>query len=775
MPGGGGGRRDVQAADLSTLLARIDALERRNGQGLTSARGEHGGGASGGGGPRDHSAADSGGRRGPRGGARSGRVDGPANAGSRAKGRPGDWRCASCQAYPCFARTRTCFQCGAQRTDLSSSSGGGVAGARGGGGGSLSRTFGRDGYLGPIGAGGARPLLGGRGSAIPGGSRTAAASTPAGPPSFRVPGASLAARAEADAARSDLARQRGGGGGAVIDDAGFQQVRGGPPPAAAGGSAAVAKPFASRNKWADIAEDDDDEDDPMQRDDGSTGGGDMPGTGGGDGEDAGDQTGDGDGDDDAGGQGEGAATADGDEQGLRQAWVDHCRAYRVLERDPAMPAELVDNARALRDEAERRWRAARAPRPLSKRVRWAESDLRMAEEKEGAHRRELEAHLEATAKRTQELEARIAVDAARTARKRAALHSILAECAPEGMAGRGGMPTDIAATAVSGIESDIAPPLVAAIEKLSSPLEEGAAEGVRQELQLVAASLSSLEGLLRGSARPTVPLGSARHFDISGGDGDDGERMAGGGADSSTRGTANGPTGGASTVATTRWTKPAAGEPWRRASAAGATAPASTSSASAAEAARRLLCDHAAGAAAAAGQPPVANAAETNDLAEAARREQAAAQAQFHQAQLQQQQKWDAQRLQQEEVERQKRMARQDEERRNHLLALEKAAADRVAEETRQRERLVASMSPEDLAMAAEVHAQQLALGAQAFGSAAAANLAGLIHQEHVNGLAQSTAAAATATSQWDEREVQRVMEMSAEELAQEAGDHRGW
>ncbi len=755
MPGAGGDRHGSQEADIPALLARIDALERRQGPGHAPARGGPGGGASGG--PSDRTAADIGGWRGPRGGTRGVKAESSANGGTRAKGRPGDWRCASCQAYPCFGRTHVCYQCGARRTGQSSD----VAASRGRNDGGLSRAFGRGGYLGPIGAGGTRPLLGGRGNAAAGSADASVAPPLPKPPTVRVPGASLAAKAEADAGGARSARPRGGGGGAGADAGGFQVVRNGPPLVAASGAAAVSWPTRTRNSWAELAE----EEDAMQQDDmDQVADDDSPEIGGDDGGDGGDPTGDDD--DDAGDQGEGTAADDMDEQGLRRAWMDHCRACKVLEKDASMPAELVGNARALRDEAERRWRAARTPHPLSKRLRWAESDLRAAEEKEGAHRRELEVHLEATSRRTRELEARIEVDVARTARKRAVLQSILAESVPEGAAEREKVPMAVAATAVTGIKQSIAPPLVAAIERLSAPMEEGAAEGVRQELQLVAASLSTLEDLLRGAILPTVPLGSALHFDIGGGDDGDGGRAGGAAAGSD---------GGASATIATRWTKPTASEPWRKAAAAGPTAAAPANSASAAEEARRILRDHGAGATAAVGRPPVAKAADTNDLAEAAKREHQAAQVQFQQAQLQQQLQWDAQRLQQEELERQQRQVRQEEEKRLHLQAFERAAADRRAEEARQRELLVASMSPEDLARAAEVHAQQMAVGAQAFGSLAATNLAGLVHQEHAHSLAQGTAATASAAGQWDEGEVQHIMEMSAEELAQADGGHHGF
>ncbi len=479
-----------------------------------------------------------------------------------------------------------------------------------------------------------------------------------------------------------------------------------------------------------------------------------------------------DGDDDAdadrgtGGDDGGGDASAKDEQELRREWLDHCRACKSLERDPSAPASLVDSARALRDGAERRWREAKTPHPLSKRLRWAESDLRAAEQKEAAHRSELALHLEETSRRTSELEARIAVDVARTSRKRELLRALLAESVPGDAAQEGKATEAIAATAVTGIQDSIAPPLAAAIERLSAPMDEEAAAGVRQELQLVAASLGNLEGLLRGSITPSVPIGTALHFNIGGGD-DDGDRCMGGGA---VGGGGGGARAGAAnddatrtTTTATRWTKTAASEPWRRTAANAAAAAPPADSASAVEEARRLLRERGGMESSAdAGLPSgVKSAAETNDLAEAAKRSHQAAQLQFQQSLAQRARRQDDQAAQQEDLDRQRRQLQQDEERRVHMQAFERAAAERRAEEARQRELLVASMSPEDLARAAEVHAQHLAVGAQAFGSQAASCLAGMVHQEHAQALAQGSDGRGMLA------DPETLIAMSPEELAQ--------
>ncbi len=590
------------------------------------------------------------------------------------------------------------------------------------------------------------------------------------PPTVRVPGASLAAAAEAEGAKGRGASLRGasGGGGGKGRD-GFQPVRNGIPANATRQGPAAHRPTRTSNSWAELTEAEDamcDVDVEGAADDS------LPELSGCE-EEAGEE-GDGhaDADDDEGGDDGGDEEPAKSEQELRQEWLDHCRACKALERDPSAPASLVASARTLRDDAERRWREAKTPHPLSKRLRWAEADLHAAEEKEAAHRSELALHLEEASRRTRELESRIAVDVARTSRKRELLRSLLAESVPGNAAQGERAAAAVAATAVTGIKDSIAPPLAAAIERLSAPIDEGAAEGIKQELQLVAASLGSLEGLLRGSITPSVPIGSALHYDIGGGDDDGDGRADGGGASVGNDGAWDGAAEGATartTATTTRWTKPAASEPWRKTTAGGTAAAPPTDSMSAAKEARRLLRERGGVAGSAAAEQPsgTRSAAETNDLAEAAKRSHQAAQLQFQQSQAQRLRRHDDQVAQQEELDRQRRQQQQEEEKRAHMQAFERAAADRRAEEARQRELLVASMSPEDLARAAEAHAQHLAVGAQAFGSQAASCLAGMVHQEHAQALAHG------GNAQGMVADPETLIAMSPEELAQWDREHQ--
>ncbi len=605
-------------------------------------------------------------------------------------------------------------------------------------------------------------MLGGRGATAAGGvSRAIEPQARSQPPTHRVPGASIAAKAEEHARR----QPQGMGGGSSADGEGYQPVRNGVAPRRGQDTAAEGRPVGipTANSWAAIAE----EDDPMVQD------------GCGDGDDSADDVADdatepGDGahatgrpsgdEDDQHAGGDGSADGELGEQDLRQLWQDYQRACRRMERDSTIPASFVAQARALRDDAERKWRAAKTPQPLSKRMRWAEADLRAAEAKEEAHRNELAQHLEDSARRTRELEARLKVDEDRTARKRAILQNVLAEGVPGTDPVADKARTTVAATAATGIATSIAPQLAAAIERLGTPMDGDTAEGVRQELQLVAVSVANLHEMLKGTQMPSGPLGSeAAHFDISSGDGGGGDDDADGGADDGGGGkrralsaTGNGASAGA------RWTKTAGGTAWTRRS----------SSEAAKEEAVRLLAVHAGKAGATAGLGgggatasssgrTVPGPAETNDLAEAERRARQAAQLQFHQSQIQQQRVADASTLQQEEQERMQRRQRQEEELRLHQQAIQKAATERAAEEARQRDELISKMSPQELAAAAELHAQHMAVGAQAFGSQAATEMAGMVHQQHARTLAQGSAAGGM------QADADALIALSAEELAQ--------
>ncbi len=723
--GGGHGRQRASDDDVQSLRARCEQLER-----IVYARGG-GGGGRGGGGDLDDGRKGKGGGKGGNGRREQERGRG---GGAEARGKPGDWACLACGAYPCFARTSACYKCKAPRGH-----GDGAAGdARRTGADGLAREQRRTAYLGPVGAGGSKPMLGGRGGDCP---------------SMRVPGASVAARSEAEGWRRRAAGAEpsvGSGGGSRTTGSG----------AAATATPAAANPVPVRNSWAALAEQDDDDDcGDAQACEVDEEGGDVHGGG---------HEGAGDGDGVHGAEGDGggehgctgAAEEEPSEADLKRSWLSHCAVVRKLEKEqPPIPHGALAAVRAARDAAERTWRAARTPPPLHKRMRWAEADLRDAEAKERARRSELAEHLEQAARRTKEIEDRLATDVARTARKRQAVDALREE---------GGVPGCPAAEraariAIDGIGTDIAPSLMAIIDRLGD-----GDEGVRQDLQLLSTSLGRLEGVLREGADKAMLDRQPARYDIS--DAATEERGlgiggGGGGAGDDDEGRrARAATGGRAAPAAIapRWTKTADGEPWKK----------NASSADAAAEARLLLQTRGGGqggpSGAAAGPgggvggtaAVLAAGAGTNDLAEAQRRSEAAAQQQFLQAQLHQQQRLDEVQVQRDEAQRVQRTLQQQEEIRKHQLAFEQAAAALAAEEARQKAELVARMSPQELDRAAQLREQHNAVGAQVFGSAAASQAAGMVHQAHVRAAAEGVLGSA------GQADVDSLMEMSPEDFA---------
>ncbi len=642
---------------------------------------------------------------------------------------------------------------------------------------SLARAANTNTDLGPIGAGGSRPMLGRRSGSIAA-DRAKPAARADTCPTTRVPGASVASRAaggEADAlplqrAKPPPAPQPGADG--------FQEVR---PRAAAKPWAAVAaqalsaagghRPVETRNSWEAIGADMDlAEDGPGQAPQ-EPREGDVAQLAGctDEDEEGGTAGGDGDHDDDDGGHGDGGVKLDPDQ--LKQAWMSHCSVVRMLERrGKECPVETLAAARAQRDAAEQRWRAAKRPHPLFKRLRWAEADLRDAEAKERAHRDELEEHLAQSARRTKELQERLEVDEARTARKRQAVTDLHREGAMHTCQGS----ERAARVAIEGLSSDITP----ALESIINQLGKGD-EPVRKDLRMVVTLVNSVQEVLRDATEKELAARGPAHFNIGDEEvgnagGGEGGHDGGGGADGG-GGTAGGQDGARDVLKGTRWTKAAGNGTWKKATSTSEDAVAEArrmvrarteaNTATAAAAAAAAIGPHSAGGGAAATGAPASgsneNPANTNDLAEAARREQAAAQQQTQRVLQQQQLQADAQRQQEEEVQRQQRMQRQQEELQRHQAAVEQAAAARAAEEARQRAELVASLTPEELARVAELHAQHAAVGSHVFGTAEASHMAGLVQQSQTPTPAEGT---------WDDAEMQReadrIMEMSPEELA---------
>ncbi len=97
-------------------------------------------------------------------------------------------------------------------------------------------------------------------------------------------------------------------------------------------------------------------------------------------EDSVDDVADDDGDDGAGGEAgaEEGEAEEPDPSQLRAVYEQHARAVRDLERRGGFD-QALDTMRLARDEAERKWREAKAPAPLPKRLMWAEAKLQRAQ------------------------------------------------------------------------------------------------------------------------------------------------------------------------------------------------------------------------------------------------------------------------------------------------------------------------------------------------------------------------------------------------------------
>ncbi len=795
-----GQRRGADGAENPAFAARVAELERlvlelRGGGPPAATGGGAGAAGSGSGGKRRNE--NRGGSRGHRGEAGSdggGGAGGSGSGGGAAKGRPGDWACPRCGVYPCFARTARCFKCGAARPDGlggGRSLGAAAAAPRPPAGGRLTCTSTTSTYLGPVGAGGSRPLLGRRDPPV--------AQSVDRCPSVRVPGASAAAEAEERRRRAQEA-----------DAEGFRLVKNGAAAAGHGKAAATPRvaerlgggpPTTTRNSWAAISEreemdedDDEGDGDDQHRDQNMETDATTDGAGGGDPPPSVDAT-------EAREGGADAEHCEGDEEEvdaaqLKEEWLAHGAAVRKLEKDLLraplnLRTSLLNEARAHRDAAEARWRAARTPPPLSKRLRWAELELRDAESKERARRLDLERHLEEAANRTRDLEQRLAVDVARTARKRAALEALHGEGAPV-QPQRAWSTGSAARVAATGIAMDVAPALTAVIEKLGTP-SGGDVEVLRQELELCAVSLSKVEGVLRdASASEQVGGGGGGPACFNIGDGPHGTAPRGGDGgrdDDQARGGGGGYTQHLAAAAA-RWSRPAPNQPWKKLAMAPSSV-ASGSSASAAEEARRILADSVRGgsgatrpgadaAGAAAGgesgpeQPqqglaavPLAS-ADTNDLAEAARRDRLAACQQVLQVQRDQQRRHDDQRRQHEEAERLQREALQKEELERHQLEMQRAATARAEDEARERAELLAKLSPQERARAEEAHALLMAVGSHAFGTQAASEAAGLAHQHHVRERTLEATRAGEAVV------VDELLAMSPEDFARWESERQG-
>ncbi len=393
-------------------------------------------------------------RGGPRGGGSVSRATNASDAartrGSSGAGagerRPqlGDWTCRGCGFSPNFARRRNCFSCRRQRSPRGDGSGRGEF--RGGGGGGLSH--------GPVNANGLRPILG-KGSTTGWGKADEA-------PTHRVPGASVAARAQASALAGSRGTVVGAAGGAARTT-----------PAGAGVSGAVGTNTAGR---AAVQGKDLDEDGfQVVRGRGRKGG---AATGTHDVEGGPNTTTS----CEPGGEcaGEASAAADKGEPSegdnvpspseLHQEWQEEVALVKRL-RQQGLPAEhpVMAAACGSRDQAEKRWRDAKDPTPATVLLGRAQTKLDKAIALQAESRQALIDHERAYKERLAVLQAKLEEDAERVRLRRRQLEEVHGQLG--GGASAGGIKPEQGAAVMrvhGTICNEVAPALAALAEQLDS-------------------------------------------------------------------------------------------------------------------------------------------------------------------------------------------------------------------------------------------------------------------------------------------------------------------
>ncbi len=412
--------------------------------------------------------------------------------------RDGDWTCGSCGFEPNFHFRVRCWQCGEARAGRQVGGGGGP--------GAPARS--------PIGADGQRPLLGGR-AAKP----AAKAAVPAAPlrsPTHRVPGSSLAAPAAGARAAARPAApmaavdtHRGGtawGPGAKkspsstpggdIDEEGFRVVQGkGKRRTNNGDGHDVGSGGGAGTCDADIGA-------TTTHDGLGKHGRTVPTTQPREGEvDEGEE----DADDDA-------VDAPGPAE-LRKRWMAEVAITKQLARQglsqdhPAMAA-----ATTARDAAEKKWRDAKEPAPIAKRLGWAHQKLDRAIEIQAETRSAIAKLEEEFNSRRAELQVRLDADVERVQKRRRQLDEVQGEAgadSPSATAPRG--PAGEAVRRACGtIRDKVAPALSALAEQLGTGTEAWAT--VNGLLSSLAESQQVLEEAAGGGEA------EAETYDIADGD-----------------------------------------------------------------------------------------------------------------------------------------------------------------------------------------------------------------------------------------------------------------
>ncbi len=434
-------RRARRARADARVLVRLDAARQRLNSHHSAPHSRmlrRGGGGGAGGGGNTQAArqlllslfdgAFTGNGQGPRRGGGGSRGGGGKGLGSRP--RDGEWPCI-CGFATNRPYREACFSCGRARNIAEI---GGAAGAKGNGGQWLAGSGGQKGGrpytasegnrggTGPMGAGGTRPILGGRGRDLQGlstygghGKGVASVSnwTGKGPSLPAAEGKAAVCTWGGHGGDRDKGKgaNKGGAGGAgdegkaapttgkvgckgswtrpptIVDDEGYELVQ---PrrvrdkeyqkeerPAMSQRTCGGGAEAASRRRWSDEGDSDDDDlfDERVNE-----------------------------ADDDAGAGEDGIEEVD--PRRMRATFEEHARAVREMERKGTYGPAL-ETLRAARDEAEKKWRDNKPPAPLPKRLNWAEAKVRKAQAALTRARMELDAFDEEADRRRAELSRRI--------------------------------------------------------------------------------------------------------------------------------------------------------------------------------------------------------------------------------------------------------------------------------------------------------------------------------------------------------------------------------
>ncbi len=393
--------------------------------------------------------------------------------GERQQQREGDWECRSCMFKTNFAFRQKCWRCGESR----------------GGQQRAAVANGRNLSAGPIGANGLRPLLGG------GASRPSAPPATSGPPTHRIPGSSLAAKAMAARAAVSTAQQEAtasgkqqngvqrnerpaalpGGAARMVDGEGFQLVQRRKPRQT--GISGLEVPGCPPEHDEDAAMGDDADEDQLPH------------------------------------EGDDHDAEDDDEEPevapepavLRQRWQKEVGIVKQLTRQglgsdhPAMVA-----ACEARDEAERVWRGAKDPAPLASRLGWAQKKLDRAISIQSETRLAISALEKEYNQRKAELQTRMDTDTDRVKKRRQQLREVQDEAGGESpqqrLRGGGG---EAVRKACGTLRDEVAPALTALAEQLGTGTE--AWSTINGLLSTLTSSQKVLEEAMDG-ATPTFDM-----------------------------------------------------------------------------------------------------------------------------------------------------------------------------------------------------------------------------------------------------------------------------